>query len=78
MADKPTDLTPEDLEAHRARVERQDRYLAQPDRCPYCGSSDLTGGSLTVDNGSCSQRIWCSDCDHSWYDCYALVGFTEV
>ena len=77
MADIPNAEDLEHLEAFRQAKERQDRYLAQPDRCPYCGSSDLTAGSLTMDRGTCSQRIWCSDCDHSWYDCYALVGFTE-
>ena len=77
MADIPNAEDLEHLEAFKQAKERQERYLVQPDRCPYCGSSDLTGGSVTMEGGACSQRVWCSDCDHSWYDCYTLVGFTE-
>ena len=45
-------------------------------KCPYCGSESFTAGSLTVDGGAAGQKVWCDECDRSWYDEYVLTGFT--
>lgn len=44
-------------------------------RCPYCGSPDLDGGSVTVDAGAAWQGISCNGCGESWQDQYKLVGY---
>lgn len=47
--------------------------------CPYCGGSQIEGGSVDVDGNSASQEIRCLDeaCGRSWYDEYTLTGIVE-
>lgn len=46
-------------------------------RCPFCGSSELEGGSFNVDSGSASQEMSCLACDKEWHDTYELTGYQE-
>ena len=47
-------------------------------RCPFCGSTDLTGHSIDVEAGGASQRVDCNVCDRSWFDCYTLTGYEPL
>lgn len=43
--------------------------------CPFCGpDEDIEGGSIEVESGTCSQRIYCLNCYTLWYDCYTLTS----
>lgn len=46
--------------------------------CPYCGSGDLIGGSVTVDAGHATQEVQCGLCGRSWDDVYTLTGLEVV
>ena len=43
--------------------------------CPFCGSDDLEGGSVEIDNGGAYQGVRCLCCDEDWTDTYALTGY---
>ena len=43
--------------------------------CPFCGSTDIVGEEITVDEGKAYQTISCADCEQVWTDGYTL---TEV
>ena len=52
-------------------------YPDRPSQCPMCASDNITGDSLTVEDGGCSQRISCDDCGGRWRDVYELRGFVN-
>lgn len=42
--------------------------------CPFCGSHDIAGKSLTVEAGSAFQPMYCVMCEEEWTDVYRLVS----
>lgn len=40
--------------------------------CPYCGSSDIAGGSIETDENRAYQKITCNACGAYWSDGYTL------
>lgn len=65
---KPVKLTPA----------RKKKYLNRPQSCPFCGATDIEGGSIDVDGGYCSQRVHCVSCRRHWLDCYTLTDVVEL
>jgi len=45
--------------------------------CPYCGSYDLQGGFVEIDQGTAKQPMTCLACSKSWHDYYELVELEE-
>ena len=43
--------------------------------CPFCGSSDIEGGSVELDAGYATQDVVCLKCEREWQDLYILAGF---
>lgn len=43
--------------------------------CPYCGSVDITGGSIQIDAATAWQTITCSTCEKQWTDIYSLTEY---
>jgi hypothetical protein len=54
------------------------QYLKNPTICPVCRSSDISGGQVDVDMGSCWQEIECEDCGAKWTDIYKLIGYADL
>jgi hypothetical protein len=55
------------------------KYLAgSGDRCPFCGSRQLTGGVFSVSNCRADQGITCQGCHSMWTDHYKLVDVEIV
>ena len=46
--------------------------------CPFCGSSEISGGSVEIGNGTASQEVDCNVCHKVWSDTYVLQGYEEV
>jgi len=46
--------------------------------CPYCGSDDIQGESMEINEGEAAQEVNCNDCDGQWYDIYALIRVEGV
>jgi len=55
-------------------TEQQAKQYVESDgvRCPFCGSDDIEGESITVDAGRVYQRVLCQVCGESWHDGYTL------
>ncbi len=47
-------------------------------RCPFCGSEDVVGEGVEIDEGGATQEVSCSTCDRTWSDDYKLTGFREI
>lgn len=46
--------------------------------CPFCGSTNIEGEGVDVQEGSAQQEVTCQDCFASWFDEYNLVGYTII
>lgn len=44
-------------------------------RCPFCGSEDIEGAHMEVEEGGATQEVSCLKCHMAWLDCYALTGY---
>lgn len=65
-APKPERLTP---------VEYADRGGCV---CPRCGSSDLSGQFISIDEGGAHQPMHCDACGANWVDTYTLSGYVNL
>ena len=55
----------------------QELFLKQHgERCPKCGSRDITQGHITKAKGELEQWCSCSRCTTTWNSCYNLAGYT--
>lgn len=43
--------------------------------CPACGSFDVEGEDFEIEEGQCTQKVWCSRCNAQWLDVYELKGY---
>jgi len=63
----------------RLSDEQKQKYLSNRGvRCPYCGSEDIQGQSVEINEGEAAQEVNCNACDGHWYDIYALVRVENV
>lgn len=52
---------------------RARKYLdSSGTHCPYCGSDQYEGGSISVEAGSAGQFMKCNSCEKTWEDNYRL------
>lgn len=42
--------------------------------CPHCGSGDVTGDAIDLQQGCATQSIYCNECGGAWTDIYRLVA----
>lgn len=42
--------------------------------CPKCGSTEITGDQVEINDGTVTQRVSCLDCDTVWTDIYMHSG----
>ena len=55
----------------------QKQYKSSPSECPRCGSGDISGDGVEVDDGFASQSCRCEDCDARWEDQYQLKRYVK-
>lgn len=61
--------------------EQEAKYIRERGcRCPFCGSADISGDSVEVNEGFAMQEIGCPQCGKQWTDVYTLthVNMTNV
>lgn len=46
--------------------------------CPYCGSTDIGGGFVEIEQGCAGQRMSCTDCGERWEARYVLAGYIDT
>jgi len=52
----------------------KDKYMKNGGNiCPYCNSSDISGGKFNADNNSAWRSVECNICGKEWDDIYTLV-----
>jgi transcription elongation factor Elf1 len=52
-------------------------YLSNPYHCPYCGTEQIEGGNIDIDNCQAWQEIHCLECSKEWIDVYSLTDVEE-
>ena len=55
----------------------QEKYLEKPNCCPSkaCQSTDIDGGSITVEGQTAWQKVSCNECDAVWNDVFTLTSY---
>jgi Zn finger protein HypA/HybF involved in hydrogenase expression len=62
---------------HLTRKQRREYVKEKYGHCPYCGSDDIEGGFIEVNDNYCWQPITCNNCEKEWNDLYTLTGIEE-
>lgn len=58
--------------------EQKEKYLNENAAiCPFCNSSDISGGSVNIESMTAWQNVSCSSCGEHWRDVYTL-SFVET
>lgn len=61
--------------AQRFTEDQITNYLAHRGaRCIACTSEDITGESVTIEDGKAFQEVSCNACKERWVDIYRLAG----
>ena len=61
------------------QMKQAKKYLEQHGRlCPFCGSWDIEGGSMSFEAGEIAQRISCHKCNERWVDVYKLAAVADA
>jgi transcription elongation factor Elf1 len=60
--------------------ERQkQKYLDDPDHCPFCKSRNVGGGEIDLSDGRSLDRTFsCNECGKVWVEIFTLTGVEEV
>ena len=53
------------------------QHFKSPDTCPYCGSGDIDGQSVNIQEQTTTQRLNCTKCRRHWHDLYRLDGLID-
>jgi hypothetical protein len=46
--------------------------------CPFCKSTDITGGSVNIEGREARQEVWCNECHGQWRDVYTLAFVEDI
>ena len=57
--------------------EKKKEYLQNPNKCPYCGSNDISSGHLEADYNMAWSTVICDSCGKEWRDLYTLTDIEE-
>jgi len=55
----------------------EEKYLENPDVCPYCGSNELRTGETSFDYQSAYRLVSCRKCQREWNETFTLSGMIE-
>lgn len=54
-----------------------DQYVQRQGlHCPFCESTDFSGGDFEVALTKATQKVECNECGGTWYDEYTLTGYS--
>ncbi len=54
-----------------------DKYLANPDICPFCSSEELKAGGSSFVESICSRDIECTSCKETFTEEFVMVGISQ-
>jgi transcription elongation factor Elf1 len=52
------------------------KYLNDPDECPFCGSIDITASNGDFGYKTAFRDVQCNDCGKIWTEEFKLTGIT--
>ena len=58
-------------------LKTEKEYVDSPSSCinKDCGSTDIEGGPIQIDDNTAWQKITCNMCQLEWDDIYILSGY---
>lgn len=56
-------------------MKTQEEYIEDSGECPRCGSDEIEGEEITIENGQAFQDVSCFQCGLRWQDQYLLNKF---
>jgi len=56
--------------------ELNQKYLNDPDACPFCGSTNIIGGYVDCGSDMAFRDVQCNDCQKVWTEEFKLIGIT--
>ena len=54
--------------------DEEKKYLNCSHKCMICGSEDISGGFIEINEAGAWQEVRCNDCGAVWNDTYTLTG----
>ena len=55
-----------------------DKYLKNPEACPFCDSDNLKAGSASFIESICSRDITCLSCKEEFIEEFIMVGISQA
>jgi len=55
------------------KAQKNKYIMSGGNECPLCGSDDIEGGFVEIDNGGAWQPVSCNQCHAEWSDVYNMV-----
>lgn len=57
--------------------EHLDKYLDNPEECPFCGSDNLKAKGASFIDTICSRDITCNNCYEDFREEFVMVGISK-
>ena len=54
------------------------KYLNNPDKCPICNSTNITGDHFEAGHSDSWRAVSCNDCGASWTEVFGLKNIENV
>lgn len=64
------------MESEEFKKEIEQRYLDNPNICPFCGSSDITADHPDFNDNVAWRDVECRKCKRVWTEEFKLTGIT--
>ena len=61
------------MEVRPMKSHHRESYLKNPNHCPYCDTTRISGEFVEVNPGYTNQRLGCATCGRFWIEIYKLV-----
>jgi predicted Zn-ribbon and HTH transcriptional regulator len=58
--------------------EQEQDYIDDPNHCPVCKSTNITGGHFDSSDYSATREVKCLDCKAQWVENFELVSISNV
>lgn len=67
------EFEPERLEVVPDYDKMREKYLKNPNVCPFCGSTNITAEHADFDDDYASRPVACEDCNKEWVEEFTLT-----
>lgn len=57
---------------------QQERYLEDPNTCPFCNGRELSAGDTDFSDADAWRNIECTSCGRKWLECFQLWSIENL